>query len=185
MVWPFYVLALIAVVSSLKVVTGKQPVHALLYMVLLLLAIAGLLFMAGAPFAGALEVIVYAGAILVLFVFVVMMLNLGQSTADEERSRLTSETWATPLAVAAALFATIAFLVQSNTKAGVQTLAVQIVTAKEVGFSLFTEYVLIAQISALLLLAALVAAYHIAKKADEPLPLIGKGKKINSEDANS
>ena len=185
MVWPFYVLALIAIVSSLKVVTGKQPVHALLYMVLLLLAIAGLLFMAGAPFAGALEVIVYAGAILVLFVFVVMMLNLGQATADTEKRRLNSETWATPLAASAALFATIAFLIQANTKAGVQTLAVKIVTPKEVGISLFTDYVLVVQISALLLLAALIAAYHIAKKADRPLPLIHDRKNSKTKESDA
>ena len=113
------------------------------------------------------------------------MLNLGKATADTEKRRLNSETWATPLAASAALFATIAFLIQANTKAGVQTLAVKIVTPKEVGISLFTDYVLVVQISALLLLAALIAAYHIAKKADQPLPLIHDRKNSNTKESDA
>ena len=62
--------------------------HALLYLVVSLLSVALIFFMLGAPFAAALEVIVYAGAIMVLFVFVVMMLNLGPQTAAQERQWL-------------------------------------------------------------------------------------------------
>ncbi len=59
-------------------ITHTNPVHALLYLIISLLAISGVFFSLGAYFAGALEIIVYAGAIMVLFVFVVMMLNLGR-----------------------------------------------------------------------------------------------------------
>ena len=72
----FYTCALVAIVSTLLVVGNRNPVHALLYLIVSLLAVSGIFFALGAPFAGALEIIVYAGAILVLFVFVVMMLNL-------------------------------------------------------------------------------------------------------------
>ena len=58
-----------------------QSVHALLYLIISLLAVAMMFFCLGAPFAGVLEIIVYAGAIMVLFVFVVMMLNLGEETS--------------------------------------------------------------------------------------------------------
>lgn len=71
----FYICGLIAILATLRVVTHTNPVHALLYLIISLLAIAGVFFSLGAYFAGALEIIVYAGAIMVLFVFVVMMLN--------------------------------------------------------------------------------------------------------------
>ena len=72
----FYALAAVAIFASLRVVTLANPVHAILSMIVSLLAISGIFFVLGAPFAGALEVVVYAGAIMVLFVFVIMMLNL-------------------------------------------------------------------------------------------------------------
>ncbi|HNC68856.1 MAG TPA: NADH-quinone oxidoreductase subunit J, partial [Pseudomonadales bacterium] len=84
----FYICALVALLATLGVVTNARPVHALLYLVVSLLAVAGVFFALGAPFAGALEVIVYAGAIMVLFVFVVMMLNLGSETIAQERAWL-------------------------------------------------------------------------------------------------
>ena len=71
----FYALSLVAIWASLRVVTHANPVHAILSMIVSLLAVAGIFFIIGAPFAGVLEMIVYAGAILVLFVFVIMMLT--------------------------------------------------------------------------------------------------------------
>ena len=77
MEFAFYFASGIAVVSTLRVITNTNPVHALLYLIISLIAVAMTFFALGAPFAGVLEVIAYAGAIMVLFVFVVMMLNLG------------------------------------------------------------------------------------------------------------
>lgn len=79
MEFAFYICGLIAILATLRVITHTNPVHALLYLIISLLAISGVFFSLGAYFAGALEIIVYAGAIMVLFVFVVMMLNLGGS----------------------------------------------------------------------------------------------------------
>ena len=84
------------IVSTVRVVTNTNPVHALLSLIVSLLAVAGIFMIVGAPFAGALEIIVYAGAIMVLFVFVVMMLNLGQHTVEQERKWLSSDAWAYP-----------------------------------------------------------------------------------------
>src|SRR3546814_20161709 len=92
----FYVAATIAVIATVLVIFGRNPVHALLNLVVSLLAVSAMFFMLGAPFAGALEIIVYAGAIMVLFVFVVMMLNLGTATNDQERRWLTPKTWLAP-----------------------------------------------------------------------------------------
>jgi len=83
----FYVASAVALFATTMVITNTNPVHALLYLVVSLLAIAMVFFTLGAPFAGVLEVIIYAGAIMVLFVFVVMMLNLGQRTVEFEDIR--------------------------------------------------------------------------------------------------
>ncbi len=81
----FYISAVIAVFSTFLVITRKSAVHALLYLIVSLLAVALIFFSLGAPFVAALEVIIYAGAIMVLFVFVIMMLNLSADAAREER----------------------------------------------------------------------------------------------------
>lgn len=78
MEFAFYICGLIAILATLRVITHTNPVHALLYLIISLLAISGVFFSLGAYFAGALEIIVYAGAIMVLFVFVVMMLSFGR-----------------------------------------------------------------------------------------------------------
>jgi NADH-quinone oxidoreductase subunit J len=86
MEFAFYICGLVAILATLRVITHTNPVHALLYLIISLLAIAGVFFALGAYFAGALEIIVYAGAIMVLFVFVVMMLNLGGSEIEQDVS---------------------------------------------------------------------------------------------------
>ncbi len=75
MEFAFYICGLIAILATLRVITHTNPVHALLYLIISLLAISGVFFSLGAYFAGALEIIVYAGAIMVLFVFVVRLLH--------------------------------------------------------------------------------------------------------------
>ncbi len=162
----FYALALVAIIASLRVVLLHNPIHALLSMIVSLLAVAGVFFALGAPFAGALEIIVYAGAILVLFVFVVMMLNLGMENDQKESEWLTASTWAVPLSLAfvigLVMFALIG-LGQDTTQQAV--IGAKTVDAKAVGTALFTEYLLIVEIAGFLLLGALVAAYHLAKRA--------------------
>ena len=76
----FYIAAFIAVIATVAVILQTNIVHGLLYLILSLLAVAVIFYVLGAPFAAVLEAIVYAGAIMVLFLFVIMMLNLGQHT---------------------------------------------------------------------------------------------------------
>ncbi|MDO4699236.1 MAG: NADH-quinone oxidoreductase subunit J [Moraxella sp.] len=157
----FYALAFVAVLASLRVVTHANPVHAILSLIVSLLAVAGIFFILGAPFAGVLEMIVYAGAILVLFVFVIMMLNLGTDTA-EEKTWLTSGAWATPVCLTLIITAVLlGFLTQGDAV----MLQDNTVGIKDVGVSLFTTYLLLVEVAAFLLLGALVAAYHLGKKA--------------------
>ena len=157
----FYLLAFVAVWASLRVVTHANPVHAILSLIVSLLAVAGIFFILGAPFAGILEIIVYAGAILVLFVFVIMMLNLGTDTT-EEKTWLTANAWATPVCLMLIIGAVlVVFVAQSETT----MLQDSTIGIKDVGISLFTKYLLLVEVAGFLLLGALVAAYHLGKKA--------------------
>lgn len=157
----FYALSLVAIWASLRVVTHANPVHAILFMIVSLLAVAGIFFIIKAPFAGVLEMIVYAGAILVLFVFVIMMLNLGTDTT-EERTWLTANAWATPFCMTLIIGSV---LVGFLTAADSTMLQDNTIGVKDVGISLFTQYVLLVEVAGFLLLGALVTAYHLGKKA--------------------
>ncbi len=160
----FYALAAVAIFASLRVVIHANPVHAILSMIVSLLAISGIFFILGAPFAGALEIVVYAGAIMVLFVFVIMMLNLGMANDAREERWLDAKTWALPtgltIVIAVVLYAMIGLNHDEAAVIGGTT-----VSAKAVGTVLFTKYVLLVEVAALLLLAALVAAYHLGKES--------------------
>lgn len=167
MEFAFYLAAGVAVASTVRVITGSNPVHALLYLIVSLLAVAMTFFALGAPFAGALEIIVYAGAIMVLFVFVVMMLNLGHEAVDQEKKWLKPGIWTGPAILSALLLAQLLYALfasPSNAAIGLET-----VDAKAVGISLFGPYLLVVELASMLLLAALVAAYHLGRhEAKEP-----------------
>src|SRR5512142_1491647 len=107
----FYISGIVAVLATLLVITRLNPVHALLYAIVSLLAVALVFFTLGAPFVAALEVIVYAGAILVLCVFVVMMLDLGERAAAQERSWLSPRVWPGPVLLAVVLLAEVIWIV--------------------------------------------------------------------------
>lgn len=156
----FYLAAFVAVFSTVMVITSYNPVHALLYLVVSLLAVAMIFFTLGAPFAGLLEVIVYAGAIMVLFIFVVMMLNLGEKVVEQERRWLTPKIWIGPALLSFVLLAELVWMLPS---AGLHAAGMQEVGAKQVGIVLYGPYLLAVEFASMLLLAALVAAYHLGK----------------------
>jgi NADH-quinone oxidoreductase subunit J len=162
----FSVAAIVAIVATALTVTGRNPVHALLYLIVSLLAIALIFFLMGAPFAALLEVIVYAGAIMVLFVFVVMMLNLGQDAVTAEARLLAPRAWLGPALLATALLVEVVVLLLSGDGTLSDTAARPFgteVTAKQVGIALYGPYLLAVELASMLLLGALVAAYHLAR----------------------
>lgn len=158
----FYVLAAVAIFASLRVIIHANPVHAILSMIVLLMSISGIMFVIGAPFAGALEIVVYAGAIMVLFVFVIMMLNLGMANEAREERWLDARTWAIPTGLAFVIGVVLYAMIGLNHDPAAVIGGVTI-PAKAVGTTLFSQYVMLVEIAALLLLAALVAAYHLGK----------------------
>lgn len=92
----FWFAALVALGAAVLAISRRQAVHGLLWLVLSLLAVAVLFFMLGAPFAAALEVIVYAGAIMVLFLFAVMMMRHGAAAPRQEAQWLAPGVWIAP-----------------------------------------------------------------------------------------
>ena len=157
----FYLAASIAVIASLKVVSRKNTIHALLYLVVSLLAVAVCFYLMGAPFAAGLEVIVYAGAILVLFVFAVMMFGLSQDEVKHAPQARGISHWFGPVILALCLLAEILFTIESADVQ--QRLHATVVSSKEVGILLYGPYLLAVEIASFLLLAGLVAGYHYAK----------------------
>lgn len=159
----FYVSAIIAVFATLRVVTCTRAIHALLYMVTSLLATAVVFFILGAPFAAAVLVIVNAGAIMVLFVFVIMMLNLGPEAARQERQWLPRSIWFGPSILTAILIVELVWALVSET----QSLQSSTIEAREVGKALFGQYIPGTELAAILLFAGLLGAYHLGRKMPE------------------
>jgi len=154
----FYISAAIAIVSTLLAVSRLNAIHALLNLIVSLLAVAVIFFILGAPFVAALEVIIYAGAIMVVFVFVVMMLNAGDEITAQERQWLRPQTWIVPAVFAAILLAELIYLFSGPANKGVGEHAVN---PKQVGLALFGPYLLGVELASLLLLSGLVGAYHL------------------------
>jgi len=161
----FGLLAVTAVVSAVLMITRKNPVYSILWLVLAFFCFAGLYVLLGANFLAAIQIVVYAGAIMVLFLFVVMMLNLREPEKLEERSPL----WVgmgTIVGLGLGLVL-LAYFVRS--KAGVGMVepseqAYAMGSATWLGKELFTTYVLPVEIAGVLLLAAVIGAVALAKK---------------------
>jgi NADH-quinone oxidoreductase subunit J len=163
----FYVSGAIAVISALLVIVQTSAMRALISLIVLLLAIASVFFTLGAPFAAVLQIIIYAGAIIVLFVFAVMILNLGREAEVREQGWLASVLWVLPVFLAGALLLQfVVTLMHRET-----THAALVVPPKAVGISLFTDYLIGVELASILLLAALVAAFHYGL-----LPILSGGE---------
>ena len=156
----FYISSVVAAISTLMVITRTNAVHALLYLIVSLMAVALIFFSLGAPFVAALEVIIYAGAIMVLFVFVIMMLNLGTQAAKQESQWLSPGIWIGPSILIAVLAAELIYLFVAE-RAG--TTAAGAVGPKQVGIALFGPYVLGVELASMLLLSGLIGAYHLGR----------------------
>ena len=155
----FDISAAVAVLATVMMITRPSAVHALLYLTVSLLAVAMVFFVLGAPFAAALEVIIYAGAIMVLFVFVVMMLNIGGAEALEN-DWLKPAGWIGPSVLALLLALELGALAATG---GLARPAAAVVGPQAVGIALTGPYMLAVEIASFLLLAALVAAFHLGR----------------------
>ncbi|APZ44278.1 NADH-quinone oxidoreductase subunit J [Acidihalobacter ferrooxydans] len=146
--------------SALAALFARQAMYGALYLVISMIAVAMLYYLLGAPFISALQVSLYVGAIVVLLVFMITMLN---RVPARRRKRRGGVLW--PLLLLALLLAegvmVFAFRVQAPTQ------AVVAVGPKAVGAELFGHYLLLVEATALLLLAALTAVLHLSRKGEE------------------
>ena len=156
----FYIAALIALAATVAALTRANAAHALIYLIVSLLAVAVMFFLMGAPFAAALEIVIYAGAIMVLFVFVIMMLNLGDAGEERERQWLHGRSWLLPGFMAGLLL--LEMLLVLGDAHGVTS--GNAVSPKAVGITLFGPYLLAVEIASMLLLSGLVGAYHLGRR---------------------
>jgi NADH-quinone oxidoreductase subunit J len=155
----FFAIAVVAVGSALGLVLKKNPIHAALFLVVNLGAVAAFYLMLGAEFLAAAQVIVYAGAIMVLFVFAIMVLIPGkEETTEDPRRRY--RVLAIP--VGAALFLELIVIVARRTPSG--EVAVVRGTADTIGRVLFTQYLLPFELTSVLLLAAMVGVLLLARR---------------------
>jgi NADH-quinone oxidoreductase subunit J len=157
----FYISSFVAIVATLMVITRYHPIHALLYLVVSLLAVAMIFLSLGSPFVAVLEVIIYAGAIMVLFIFFIMMLNLGAETAQQEKGWLQPRVWVGPAILSAVLLGEWVLLLLDGRGLVIQ---VSVVSARQVALSLFGEYVVGVELTGFLLMAGIVGAAHIGKQ---------------------
>lgn len=156
----FYIAALIALVSTVMVVTRRKAVHAFLYLIVSLLAISVIFYISGAPFVAALEIIVYAGAIMILFLFAIMMLNLSRE-GESDIQLMNFNTWIFPGFLCLVLLCELVYVFFSHP---IQAQEVLVIGPKEVSQSLFEGYALAIELTGMLLISGIVGAYHIGKE---------------------
>ena len=163
----FYIAAAVAVICTIMVITRLNAVHALLYLIVSLLSVALIFLFLGAPFAAALEVIIYAGAIMVLFVFVVMMLNPEFQSIRSRKQLLRPSMWLGPAIPAAILLGELIYVITSGSGS---LPANGEVGPRALGRTLFGPYVLGVELTSILLMAGLVGAYHLARPESRRTP---------------
>jgi len=160
----FYLFGLIAVGSAIAFVTRRSPVAAALWLVNTLFALAALYVMLDAHFVGVIQVLVYAGAIMVVFLFVVMLLNLGQPTELADVRSRAGRLAAGALGVA--LAAQLLTVLRGRLPAVAPDAAVPANAVAPIAENLFTENLLAFEITSILLLVAIIGAVVLARRGD-------------------
>ena len=157
----FYLSAAVAIVSTVLMITRLNAVHALLYLILSLLSVAVIFFISGAPFAAGLELIIYAGAIMVLFTFVIMLLNAGK----EERTHGSRAAYIVGIPGVAVLVSLLAFIFLSARSHLAQArLGDYIVSTSDLSKVLFRDLLLPFEVTSVLILIAILGAVALASK---------------------
>lgn len=159
---PFTILSFLTIICALYVVTSKNPVHSVLWLIICMITICGHYILINAQFLAIVNLIVYAGAIMVLFLFVLMLLNLNKDNEPQKPKYMT---------FAAAISASLLLLVMlaatwDGSAIGAQETAFNAETGlvKTLGKLLFTKYVIPFELSGILFMAAMVGAVLLGKR---------------------
>jgi NADH-quinone oxidoreductase subunit J len=158
----FYLLSGLTLVSGVLVITRKSPVHSALALIFGLLAQAGLYLMLYAPFVAGVQIILYAGGIMVLFLFVIMLVNLERSQKEEQFNRQ----WLVGFLAAIALGALFVVVYVKGKKLFPYHIAPPLENnnTQQIGLMLYGQYMFAFEIASLLLLVAIIGAVVMAKK---------------------
>jgi NADH-quinone oxidoreductase subunit J len=160
----FFFFALIAVAGAIMLIVAREPIHSALSLILVMVSLAALYLLLGAEFIAAVQVIVYAGAIMVLFVFVIMLINMDVSMHQVQFNRQ----WWLGLLLALVLGAQLTIAVamgRSGLPLGEPAPATMLEPSTQiVGRVLFSEYMLPFEVASILLLVAMIGAVVMAKK---------------------
>lgn len=160
----FWFLSLLALISATMVVMSRNPVHSVLWLIIVFFAISGHYIMLNAQFIGIVNLIVYAGAIMVLFLFVIMLMNLSADTEPQKNKWLKL---AGIVAGGCLMLVLVAALKDAEIKGKLaQTREGDIGLISNLGKALFTDYVVPFEISSVLFLSAMVGAAVIGKRGD-------------------
>lgn len=157
----FLILAVISIIAALLMVFSKSPVHSVLYLILTFFAIAGQYILLNAQFLAVVHIIVYAGAIMVLFLFVLMLLNLNRDTEPQK-----SNIWKLSAAIASGLL----LITMVGALRGTIQVTIpaqpdpQVGLVQNLGRVLFTDFVVPFEIAGILFLAAMVGAVMVGKR---------------------
>ncbi len=158
----FYLLTFLAIMFAIRVVSTKNPIHSVLYLVMTFFAIAGHYVLLNAQFLAAVHIIVYAGAIMVLFLFLIMLLNLNKETEPHK------SVWLKTSAVVASgllLLVLVGALKGASTIQATNTFNPNIGLIENLGKTLFNDFLLPFELSSVLLLSAMVGAVMLGKKS--------------------
>jgi NADH-quinone oxidoreductase subunit J len=155
----FYILAAVVLVGTLFAITARQAVRAIVYLVTSFFALALIFYLLGAPLVAAFEVIIYAGAIMVLFLFVIMMLQLGQ---PERLPVPRLSDWWPALVLMTALMASVVVIAAVRQPAPVP--GFQQISVREFSLALFTRFGIAIEIISMQLLFALVGALYLGRR---------------------
>jgi NADH-quinone oxidoreductase subunit J len=158
----FYLLSGVAVISAILVITRRNPVHSALALIFTLLALAGLYLMLYAPFVAGVQIILYAGGIMVLFLFVIMLVNIERA----QREATFNHQWHIGIVASVVLGVLFVFVYQRGASIFplMPTAPPEPQNTQQVGMALFQNYLLPFEVASLLLLVAIVGAVVMAKK---------------------
>lgn len=155
----FYILAAVTLIGTLLAITARQAVHAIVYLVTSFFALALIFYLLGAPVVASFEVIIYAGAIMVLFLFVIMMLDLGK---PEKMLHPGIRQWWPALLLLMVISGSVAVLAGGRLPFNLAGLGR--VTARDFSLALFKRYGAAVEIISLQLLFALVGALYLGRR---------------------
>jgi NADH-quinone oxidoreductase subunit J len=157
----FLVLAAVTVAGAISLILQRHPIHSALSLVVVMVALAGLYLLQGAEFVAAVQIIVYAGAIMVLFIFVIMLLNAG----EEERSNMSRLARFVGVPLGAVFLAEVAYWIARATS-HLGSAPPETVSTRDLSTLLFREYAFPFELTSFLILIALLGAIVLARREE-------------------